>query len=175
MRKLFTLDLATRTGWASAPPDVPTTGDVRHGVKLFPSTGDDVGAFLDAYDTWINDMLTVEKTGLVVFEAPILSSGKMNVSTSRKLMGLAGHTELVCRRRGIPCREVNISTVKKELAGTGHADKGLMISAARAEGFDVVDDNAADACGIWKWALNVYTPDHYKRLFGMGALGSAAQ
>jgi Holliday junction resolvasome RuvABC endonuclease subunit len=166
--------LATFTGWASASPGVLSASEVRVGSIKFPSTGDDIGKFLDAFDTWLNSMIAVEDPGLIVYEAPIISAGKTDINTARKLMGLAGHTEFVGLRRCVPVREVNIGTIKKELAGNGRAEKDAMIAAAKAEGVNVQDEHQADAFGIWKTAIRLYKPDEYRRLFAFGRLSAAA-
>lgn len=175
MRKLLTLDLATYTGWASGSPDVQSAGEVRVGSIRLPATGDDIGRYLDAFDTWLNSMISVEDPGLIVYEAPIISAGKTDINTARKLMGLGGHTEFVGLRRFVQVREINIGTIKKELAGNGRADKDAMIAAAKAEGVDVKDEHQADAFGIWKTAVRLYKPDEYRRLFAFGRLSAAAR
>jgi crossover junction endodeoxyribonuclease RuvC len=175
MRKLLTLDLATYTGWASGSPDVQSAGEVRVGSIRLPATGDDIGRYLDAFDTWLNSMISVEDPGLIVYEAPIIRQGKTDINTAMKLMNLAGHTEFVCRKRHVQVRKADIGTVKKELAGSGRAEKDAMIAAAKAEGVDVKDEHQADAFGIWKLSVRLYKPDEYRRLFAFGHLSAAAR
>ena len=168
MRRIFTLDLSVkRTGWASAPPD----GDLRFGSKGFPSTGVNVGALLSEFHDWLDAMLAVEDPALVVFEAPILQSGKTSIDTARKLMSLAGHTEFLCHRREIRCVEQNIMTNKKDFTGSGRAEKEDMINMARRRGWDVRNDDEADACALWMGAVLRFKPECAGR-FKLGALGT---
>jgi hypothetical protein len=46
-----------------------------------------------------------------------------------------------------------VGTVKKHATGSGNAGKPAMIAAARARGFNLTDDNEADALAILLWAL----------------------
>lgn len=145
--KILALDIATRTGWACGA----VGGEPRWGLATFLHS--DVGAFASAYDHWLSDMITVEQPDLLVFEAPILPR-QTTIATARKLMGLAFLTELIAFRRSLACREVSIQTVKKFFAGHGHAPKAEMINAARRQGWNVKDDNEADALGVWAIAAH---------------------
>lgn len=166
--KILALDLATRLGWACGRPD----GEPSYGTKVLPSTGEDIGRFAEAYNEWLLDMITLESPGLVVFEAPILA-GQTTLTTARKLTGLAWHTEFVCRLREIRCAEHHLQSVKKFFAGSGRADKAAMIAAARRQGWDPKDDNAADALGLWACAVHQKCPQHAQR-FMLGGLGGRA-
>jgi Holliday junction resolvasome RuvABC endonuclease subunit len=164
--KILFLDLATRAGWCVGAPDETP----RYGTKVLPSTGEDIGRFAAAYNEWLLDMITLESPGLVVFEAPILA-GRTNLTTARKLTGLAWHTEFVCNLRQVRVREHHLQSIKKMFAGSGRADKDAMIAAARRLGFDPKDDNQADALGGWCCTVHERAP-HHSRL-KMGALGAA--
>lgn len=166
--RILTLDLATRTGWCCGSPDESP----RYGTKVLPSTGEDIGRFAAAYNEWLLDMIALENPGLVVFEAPILA-GKTNLTTARKLTGLAWHTEFVCNLRQIRCAEHHLQQVKKFFTGNGRADKDDMVAAARRLGFDPKDDNAADAIGLWCCTVHERAPQHAAR-FKLGALGGRA-
>jgi crossover junction endodeoxyribonuclease RuvC len=168
-RPILTLDLATHLGWAcGSPADEP-----RFGSHRLPSTGDEIGRFLVAFEDWLCDMITVESPVIVVFEAPILTRGNTSPIVARKLMGLANATETICYRRETMCRQANLSTIKKGFAGHGRAEKADMIAAARRWGWDVKNDNEADALGVWFETVKHHAPDVFKRRFGMGPLQAA--
>lgn len=170
---LLALDLATVTGWAFWRPGA----DVRSGVCKLPRTGEDVGRFLCAFEDWLKPFLELERPARVVFEAPILTAGKTDINTARKLMSLAAFTEVVCRRSGIrQYFEVNNATVRKHFVGVGRARdrrtlKDLTLDACRARGWDPRDDNAADALAVLDyaaatlgldvpWQTGVWFPQH---------------
>lgn len=157
---VLALDLATFLGWASGPlcaaPDF--------GSHMLPSTGDDTGKFISAYDDWLNFKLDAILYDLVIFEAPSVFM-KTTPVTIEKLVGLVTHTQLVCYRRGIRRRSANASQVKKHFTGKGNAKKDETVARARALGFRVTDDNAADAVAVWHWALECYGADDAKARF----------
>lgn len=157
-RPIFTLDLATCTGFCVGEPDErPTLGH-----KRLRSTGSDVGSFLIEYEEWLSDRVREFTPGIIVMEAPILASG-VTPHVTRKLHAQAGITEMVARRAGIECCEVYPVTIKKALTGSGRSKKPEMVAAARAYGFDPQVPDEADAFGIWLCALRLRHPTHAGR------------
>lgn len=159
------LDIATSTGWCmGAGAEAPALGTI-----TMPSTGDEIGPFLDFYQRWLMAKLDQLKTlaaaeksrPLVVFEAPFLpkakfdrSTGKMsqaptNIVTTRKLQSLSGLTEMLCYQAKVDVREEMLQTVKLGLAGHGRADKLDMMRAAKAYGVNPANFDEADAFGVW--------------------------
>jgi hypothetical protein len=126
---LLALDLATNLGecWGDGR-NLPSLGHFR-----LPSTGPDVGQFLSEYRKWFMGRLDAVAPTLIAFEAPILAK-VTNISTTRKLQGLAGLTEMLCHEEGLPCREASTSAVKKALTGSGRAEKSMMVRCARSFG-----------------------------------------
>lgn len=152
MKSLLALDLATRTGFAYGPPDgTPTSGTV-----VFEG---EIGRFLGAFETWLISFIVANEPGLVVFESPILTRTKTTPQTARRLMSLAGITQMICYQGNIRCVEANLKSVKKFFAGNGNAKKGEMIEAASRWGFpDIVWDDEADALGIWFYHVHKRAP-----------------
>ena len=46
-----------------------------------------------------------------------------------------------------------MGTIKRHVTGKGNAGKSEMVSAVRARGYLVTDDNEADALAVLDWAL----------------------
>lgn len=141
---LLTLDLATVLGY--------TVGAVadrgfKSGHYRLPSTGADIGAFAAAYDGWLDSHLSLTGVTEVVFEAPVLPR-KTTLATVRKLSGLAWHTEWLCTNMGIKCYEAHLQSVKKAIGGHGRAQKSDMIRAVQSYGYDVTEENEADAIAV---------------------------
>lgn len=126
----------------------------------------------------------LEVSVLVIFEAPILPPPQMQqdlkgrwkakamttVHTLRKLQGLAAIVEvevfdLAAAGWPIYCREVPLQTVKKELGGSGRAEKADMIFAARRAGIEISagseGEDEADAFGVWLVGLKHHAPQHF--------------
>lgn len=205
---LFTLDLATTTGWcAGAGSDLPALGHVR-----MPDTKEDVGSFLDFYFRWLHLKITDlqaeldpetlmdptpygaklrnPKDLIIVFEAPLLPRAKIDpdptkggriiqapvtIATTRKLQGLAGVTEMVAIQRGCLIEEVYGATVKKQLGGSGRAEKPDMMAAAERCGLKPKVHDEADAFGVWICAVRAYRKEFQRiwdqRLYGPRGLG----
>lgn len=158
--KILALDLATATGWAIGFPSdlVP-----RFGTHVLPSTGTNIGAFGVAFEDWLIGVLNAEQPEAVLYEQPSIFM-KSQPATLIKLNGLAYHCETICNRLGFRryyC--VNPSQLKKYWTGSGKAKKPDMIAAARRRGWDVRDDNAADAAAAWAWGVYCFAPAHAGR------------
>lgn len=151
-----------RFGWASGDGSaLPHAG-----AWAFPQTGASLGKML----VWLDDALDAHyelyRPEAVVYEAPILvinqrfkdAQGQTRfrsdtLANVRKTYNLGGHIEFWCERKGIPCHEVDLVAVKKELAGFGAAQKSDMTTAAEKLGVSLPEgqgrEDAADALGCW--------------------------
>lgn len=124
---------------------------------------------------------------IVVFEAPLLPRAQLvldpvkgkqlkqapvTAATARKLMGLAGLTEMVAIERNCLCEEVNLQSVKKALGGSG--GKEDMMAAAKRCGLSPKVHDEADAFGIWILAVRAYAKQFQRvwdqRLYGPSRL-----
>lgn len=167
---ILALDLATNTGvCAGAGDTLPSLRRVR-----LPSTGEDVGRFLVAFEDWLRPLVEEVEPTLIVYESPLLGADG-SIHTRRKLFGLAGVTEMIAHREGLDCREVAATSAKKALTGSGRAEKWQMVEACRAYGLDphtYIKDgrdasDEADSFAVWLAALRVMRPavaDRWKPL-----------
>jgi hypothetical protein len=169
---LLTLDLATNCGWTCG---LAEDEGFRSGAEKFPSTGEDIGAFLYAFERWL--MGALDGVERVVFESPILPRST-SLATCRKLYGLAGMAELACHKRRIDCMEVSNATVKAFM-GTSKTKAGeakkAMIRAVELHGYCPNSHDEADAIAIRLYTLHKFYPS-VRRNFSldMGPLGVAA-
>lgn len=162
---LMGLDLAPRKcGWCAGHGAIrPTAG----GFAL-PAVGDDMGYLLDEFDFYLQAILARFYPEAVVYEAPILPGGgaRGSLIQRRGQFCMGPYLELVCRRRGIQCREADPKRIKMALAGDSTADKDAMVAMAerlritlpstKAEG----REDAADAVGAWLVAVAEFSPLH---------------
>ena len=151
--RILALDIASLTGiCVGSPTEIPQLSHHR-----FPSTGSDIGRFLDAGEVWVRSFLQTTAPALVVFEAPVLPQ-TTSIATVRKLHGLAGIIEMGCYRAGIEVAEAHLQSVKKALTGKGNAQKPDMVAACRRYGFDPKVEDEADAFGVWLLTVRTRHP-----------------
>lgn len=166
---ILALDLATNTGFAFGVPGIKTP---RSGRMSLPDRGAQLGTFALAFEDWLGPILDKGAPELVIFEAPILHR-KNALLVVRKLTGLCWSTEVMCKRRGILCREVNNLELKRFFAGHGWAQKYETIDVCRRYGWDPESDDEADALSIWALACFFYGGPAAASRFALGPLGAS--
>ena len=167
---LLALDLATKTGFAVGNPDAyqcvtpleAAAGSVPKpysGVFTIAPPRTSIGEFMARYRDWLDDMITLHGVDKLVFEAPIITSGRTSIDTARKLLGVAAVTEELAYRRGIPwVREGNNATIRKHFIGKGRGDrkdlKRLVLEQCRARGWEVDSEDEGDALALFDFGVH---------------------
>lgn len=144
MLKVLALDCATRTGYAVDGPD----GRPAFGTFTLLGAGPELGARFCMFETAVRSLIVQYRPEVVAFEQPLLRADR----AARLLIGLASVAELVATSYRLRCLEADPATIKKHLTGAGNADKAAMVKTCRLLGWDVTDDNAADALALWDYA-----------------------
>jgi Holliday junction resolvasome RuvABC endonuclease subunit len=142
------LDLGTQTGWALQHLD----GSVISGSECFkPHRFEGGGMRYLRFKRWLNELLTASiEINAVYFEEVRRHAG---VDAAHAYGGFMGHLTAWCEHHNIPYQGVPVGTIKKHATGNGHANKAEMIDVAKAQGYQPVDDNEADALALLHWAL----------------------
>lgn len=146
---ILALDTATVTGWAAGNPGERPQWGSRHFIVKGGN-----GEVIAQFRHWLEARCDELRPDLVVFESPWVPRGLMsNALTLRRLMALAVTVEAVAWERRIKCREATPIEIAKFFIGTGglkrEAKKAATIEMCRRYGFDVSDDNSADALALW--------------------------
>jgi len=177
--RVLALDLARLTGWA-----VGTFAGVEaFGTHELPSAGIvGMGEYGSLARASFRRMFGLLKPDVVVFEQPILRSGKIknrggkqfvqSIDTPeklRKIYGLSFELAVECFEHGLPCSEANIATVRAHfLMGktpkTSEECKLHVKVMARKRGWEIRDDNEADALAILDWKLAKLQPTKWLAL-----------
>lgn len=158
---IMALDLASVSGWACGEPgQTPAHGSIR-----FASAGASHEAIFAAASKWIGDKITFYAPGMVVWEAPLATSfrrGNTNINTTTLLYGLPAIIGAVAYLRGVyDIRKADTRDVRLHFIGknpTRTKAKGLVIRQCRAMGWDVADDNEADALATWSYMCSLLDP-----------------
>ena len=150
---ILALDLGTCSGYAYAFPG----GDPVYGSVRLPADRGD-GAFFNRFRQWLLDQITVMQPRLLVYEAPLITGGKTSLQTVFRLFGLATHTVEIAYARELKIEPANNATVKKHVAGFGHAKKFEVADVIRSYGWEPDNDNVSDALAILLWAESKFAP-----------------
>lgn len=175
--KLLVLDLATATGFCFGTE----AGPVEHGSFKLPSTGGDIGSFLNHYRTWLSAAISRWNPDEIVFEMPIMPD-TTSLPIIRKLYSLCGLTELIAGDRHVRCGEANLLDIRRHFIGSHRAPKEVTcepgckrkgcgrcrlarrtwikestITMCRKRGFRPADDNDADALALFSYVQSTLT------------------
>jgi len=164
--RLLVLDLATQLGFAVGTE----AGVIEHGWHKLPSTGDDIGAFLQAYRTWLVERIDDHQPEEIMFEMPILP-GLGNLATLRKLYSLCGATELIARDNYRRVSEANLLQIRKHFIGSAHAPREIKgkeerrrwlkettMAECRRRGFRPANSDDADALALFAYGMHCRVP-----------------
>ena len=143
---ILALDLGTTTGWAIAG-----VGDsVCSGSQSFkPGRFDGGGMRFLRFKRWLAEMTGNNPLEAIYFEEVRRHRG---VDAAHAYGGFMAVLTAWCESRAIPYQGVPVGTIKKAFTGKGNADKAAMIEEAGRRGYQVADDNEADAIALLLWA-----------------------
>ncbi len=140
---LLALDLGTKMGWATK-----SLGGINHGMQEFKNDRFSGGGMRYLkFEKWLSGM---PKPSQVVFEEV-----RRHASTDAAHVhgGLLGVLTKWCESENIPYQGVPVGTIKRFWTGKGNSKKDAMITEAKKRGYDVDDDNAADAIALLHYWL----------------------
>lgn len=143
MAALLTLDLGTTTGFCVGA----RAGALASGVGNFkPGRFDGGGMRFVRFRKWLDELQEAYPISQVAFEEVRRHAG---TDAAHVYGGLMATLTAWCEDAHIPYEGVPVGTIKRAFAGNGNASKERMIAEAVKRGFAPVDDNEADAIGIW--------------------------
>lgn len=159
---ILSLDLATKLGWAEGPPG----GTPRFGSLRLAPDGSGQAAIFGGAINWLGTRLQAFKPRTLVFEAPELfrlRSGKATRATIEVLFGLPAVVQGVANRMGVhDIQEATRNDVTAFFIGQRRIKrepaKKLVIAECRRRGWDVQNDDEADACALWAYMCAVKVP-----------------
>jgi crossover junction endodeoxyribonuclease RuvC len=171
MRDVLAIDLATKTGWArGCVGEVPEFGTMNFAAKKKGTKGgsdmllSSDSVFAAAME-WIGELLDPVPDILII--ESMLPPDAMKNKTSRqvrdRLAGLHGIIRAVAKRKGVgEITEAAVGDVRAHFVGIRnlkrHDAKSAVIDRCQSLGWDVANDNEADACAIWSYACALIDP-----------------
>lgn len=150
---VLSLDLSSKVGWAYGTPDLKLPA--AWGLWLLPQKylGDQLNAFRSIFVGALEEY----QPSLVFKEAPLAHFTADPLRVIRQQYGLDAYVEGECAELGIRCAENEPSTIRQEVLGCGWFAKGtvkaVVVRWAQQRGIDTNNDNIADACCGWEFAV----------------------
>lgn len=140
--RILALDLGTKTGYAIS---LQESGVLDLARKRFEGGGFIFVRFREKLKELLDSGITQ-----VYFEEVRRHLG---TDAAHLYGGLLAVLSEECELRKLPYSGIPVGTIKKHATGKGNANKDQMLQAAKNEGWNVYDDNHADAL----WLLNFVT------------------
>ena len=110
------------------------------------------GRRLLEYSIWLNRMILQHGPDTFIIETPIMGGHRANVAATKLLFGLYAVAQILAAKHSLRFLETYPISLKKWFTGSGKAQKPQMIAECRRRGWDVTDDNAADALALVAFA-----------------------
>lgn len=148
MTTILALDLGTQTGWA-----IYKDGQIVSGSQSFKTKSvDGAGMRYLRYLSWLD---SIKKEHEIIDEVYFEEVRRHKGTQAAHVYGaFKGILMMWCEEWMMPYHGVPVGTIKLFATGEYHASKEMMIDAARECGYDVVDDNQADAIHLLRYAID---------------------
>jgi len=155
MKTILAIDPGSKTGWAYRTNYTEACSPLRSprfvsGTALFErKRGASAGMRFVLFTAWLTQILDAVKPDVVVYEMAHHRGG----AATEILVGFTTRIQEECERRKIEYLGVHTGTMKKEVLGSGRADKGDSIKFAENYlGRKVEGDDEADAVCLLAYA-----------------------
>jgi Holliday junction resolvasome RuvABC endonuclease subunit len=145
--KIIALDTATKTGWASRSE----TGQFMSGVfEIILKRGESPGMRFLRFRAWLKELITLNGgVDLIVYEQAHHRGG----AATQFCVGLTTEILAAAADNNAESMPVHTGALKKWACGHGKASKEQMMDKAKGIGYHPQDDNEADACLLFSYAL----------------------
>lgn len=159
---ILALDLATQYGWAEGEPD----GTPRFGSARLAREGAEQEDIFAGAIREIGGRIAAFPPRVMVFEEPELfrlRDGKATKRTIEVLFGLPAVVQGVARRFGVPTiYKATTYDIRKHFIGQGRLQRSkakiAVIEECHRRGWEVRNDDEADACALWSYTCAVVAP-----------------
>jgi hypothetical protein len=172
MTTILALDLARVSGWAFGEPGA----EPLHGSIQFANKDASHEAVFYKAMVWVKEHLVIYAPDLIVWEAPLATSftrGKTNTDTTTLLYGLPAIVGAIAYSFKIyDVRKADTAKVRGHFLGCNpkRAEaKAMTVKQCNVMGWQVADDNEADALATWSYMCALLEPKQAMRptpLFG---------
>lgn len=142
---ILALDLATRTGFAILRAD----GKVESGEARFDlKEGEGQGLRYVRFRRWLVDTKQANPDLVRIVYEKVMGHGAFQVISAHVYGGLLATLQAFGEHHGIAYDGIAVTTIKKQFAGSGRAQKVDVIRACEEMGFRPATHNEADAIAL---------------------------
>jgi hypothetical protein len=182
---IIALDIATKLGFAHGAPGA-NAPDLVWGVRNF-SGKEGTGEVIGKFRGWLQSRCYELKPTLIAFESVYIPVARkrqpndredgpppMNPAVLERLLGMTGAVEGLGWELGIKVAKATTTEIVKFFTGKGsHGNrdqkKAAVVAQCRLHGWDVSNDNDADALALWAYAESIVNPRaHQHRIRAIG-------
>lgn len=154
---LVALDLATHTGCAIGRVDQAPTCT----TEVIGERGASHGLRFQQVMRLTKRLITQHKPDAVIVEKAIASGPSGAEQRVQLAMGMRACVAGICSMHRVPFHEYPIQSIRKHFFGRGNlkrdAAKGAAMRRCRELGWNIANDNEADACAAWDYAREILT------------------
>lgn len=157
MKRIITLDLGTKTGWAFTRFEKDGKSSILSGRENF-----NVGRYESSGIRFVKFGEFLHKVSIRtdIYEETIFYFEEvrrhMGVDAAHVYGGFMAVLQSFCIENDYQYHGVPVGTIKKHATGKGNASKEEMIEEMRKKGHDVLDDNQADALALMHFVLDKF-------------------
>lgn len=144
---ILALDLGTKTGYALLHDD-----KLMFGTRVFKRNYPNGGNHWVDFYSFIHSLVERYDIKSIYYEGVNAHKG---VIAAHCYGGFKAVLQMFCHHSAIQIDSFGVTQIKKFWAGKGNANKEMMVNEAINHGFDVDDDNQADAVALLHTALNL--------------------
>jgi hypothetical protein len=144
---ILAIDLGNKFGWA-----IKQGATINSGWEKLSNNAKNHGKKFYLFSCWLReqDNLSIEK---VYYEDVKNHAG---VYAAHAYGGYLAILQVWAYKREIECIGVGVGQIKKSWTGKGNASKELMIEMANIRGFNIDNDNQADALALLHYVFDLH-------------------
>ena len=151
MSAILTLDLGTQTGWSL----LERSGAITSGTLSFKNDRYQGGGMRYLrFSRWLDDIKRFAGPVTEVYFEEVRRH--LGVDAAHAYGGFLATLTAWCEKESIPYQGVSVGTLKRHATGKGNASKQEVLESLKAKGYNLADDNEADAIALLEWARSQY-------------------
>lgn len=152
--RILAIDIGTSCGWAIGERPLIIASGVWKLQTATQRRFESVGMKWIRLRSYLKELHQAEGVQHIVVEEVRRHAG---TDAAHAYGGALAVIQQWCEETGCTYEAIPVATIKRHATGKGNADKSAMIDAAMAKGWQVEDDNHADALWLLDLSMNLHS------------------